>query len=203
MRRIGLTGGIATGKSHVAARLREHGIPVVDADVLSRDSVAPGSPGLAAAVARFGQDILHPDGSLDRSRLGNIVFRDLDARRDLEAIVHPFVRQRIEEFFTSQPPTVPVAVADIPLLYETGRERGFDAVVVVACSPEAQLQRVMSRDGLTREDAERRIASQWPIQEKVKRADYVIHTDGSYEDTDEQVKQLVVRLRHATGAAGP
>lgn len=202
MRRIGLTGGIATGKSHVVARLRAHGIPVVDADVLSRDSVAPGSPGLAATVARFGRDILRPDGSLDRSRLGDIVFRDSDARRDLEAIVHPFVRQRIEEFFALQPATIPFAVADIPLLYETGRAFGFDGVVVVACLPETQLQRVMTRDGLTREAAERRIGSQWPIGEKVKRADYVIHTDGSHSDTDEQVKQLVGRLQQRSGAAG-
>jgi dephospho-CoA kinase len=199
VRRIGLTGGIATGKSHVVTRLREHGVPVVDADVLSRESVATGSPGLAAAVARFGPGILDPEGALDRSRLGDIVFRDQAARRDLEAIVHPFVRERIEAFFTSVPASEPFAVADIPLLYETGREKGFDAIIVVACSLETQLARVMTRDGLSREDAQRRIASQWPIEEKVKRADHVIRTDGTYADTDAQVTRLVDRLRRVDG----
>lgn len=199
MRRIGLTGGIATGKSHVLARFREHGIPVIDADVLSRESVAPGSPGLTSAISRFGQGILRSDGSLDRAALGAIVFRDPGARRDLEAIVHPFVRQHIEEFFSALPSSQPFAVADVPLLYESGREDAFDVVVVVACTPEAQLQRVMARDGLSREDAERRIASQWPIEEKVRRADHVIRTDGTYEDTDAQVAELILQLRQASG----
>ena len=195
MRRIALTGGIATGKSHVITRLREHGVPVVDADVLSRESVAAGSPGLGAVVARFGPTILGPDGTLDRARLGAIVFSDPEARRDLEAIVHPFVRQGIEDFFGALPVSEPFAVADVPLLYETGRNDRFGAVIVVACTPEAQLERVMARDALTRADAERRIASQWPIAEKVERADYVIRTDGTYADTDSQVLELVRRLR--------
>ena len=193
MRRIGLTGGIATGKSHVAARLREHGIPVVDADVLSRDSVASGSPGLAAAVARFGQDILHPDGSLDRSRLGDIVFRDLDARRDLEAIVHPAVYGAIEAWFATLP-AMACAVADIPLLYETGREGDFDAVVVTACAPDEQLRRLMARDGLSSEAARQRIEAQLPLTEKVRRADHVICTDGSHAETDKAVDALVLML---------
>ena len=202
MRRIGLTGGIATGKSHVLAQFREHGVPVIDADVLARESVAPGSQGLAGAVSRFGPEILRPDGSLDRAALGAIVFRDAAAKGDLEAIVHPYVRQRIEEFFAAIPSSVPFAVADIPLLYESGRAEGFDAIVVVACSRERQLERVMARDGLSREDAERRIASQWPIEEKVERADYVIRTDGTYADTDAQVADLLVRLRRASGGVG-
>jgi dephospho-CoA kinase len=202
MRRIGLTGGIATGKSHVLARFREHGVPVIDADVLARESVAPGSQGLAGAVSRFGPEILRPDGSLDRAALGAIVFRDATARRDLEAIVHPYVRQRIEAFFAAIPSSVPFAVADIPLLYESSREEGFDAVVVVACARERQLERVMARDGLSREDAERRIASQLPIEEKVKRADHVIRTDGTYADTDAQVAELLIRLQQASGGVG-
>ncbi len=143
--------------------------------------------------------ILGPDGTLDRARLGAIVFSDPEARRDLEAIVHPFVRQGIEDFFGALPVSEPFAVADVPLLYETGRNDRFDAVIVVACTPEAQLERVMARDALTREDAERRIASQWPIAEKVKRADYVIRTDGTYADTDSQVLELVRRLRRDSG----
>ena len=198
MRRIALTGGIATGKSHVAARFRHHGVPVVDADVLSRESVAAGSPGLAAVVSRFGPDILSASGTLDRERLGAIVFGDVDARRDLEAIVHPFVRRGIEDFFATLPASERFAVADVPLLFETGRESQFDAVIVVACTPQTQLQRVMERDGLTRENAQRRIASQWPIEEKVSRADYVIRTDGSYAATDEQVDRLVKELRQDT-----
>jgi dephospho-CoA kinase len=201
VRRIGLTGGIATGKSHVVTKLREHGVPVVDADVLSHESVAAGSPGLAAVASRFGPTILRADGTLDRARLGAIVFRDPEARRDLEAIVHPFVRQGIEAFFVALPVSEPFAVADVPLLYETGRQDRFDGVIVVACTPETQLERIMARDDLIREDAERRIASQWPIAEKVKRADYVVRTDGTNADTDAQVLELVKRLRREAGHA--
>lgn len=195
MRRIGLTGGIATGKSYVASRLRTAGVPVVDADLLARDAVAPGTEGLAAVVARFGRDVLTADGLLDRARVGEIVFRDTAARRDLEAIVHPFVRRGIEQFFQSVPPGVPFAVADIPLLYETGRQRQFEKVIVAACSRDTQLQRVMARDGAARDEAERRIAAQLPIAAKVTLADYVIRTDGTHEETDAQVARVIEELR--------
>jgi dephospho-CoA kinase len=195
MRRIALTGGIATGKSYVASRLREAGVPVVDADVLARDAVAPGTDGLAAVVERFGNDVLTPEGTLDRARVGEIVFRDSAARRDLEALVHPFVRREIEAFFQRVPPDVPFAVADVPLLYETGRQRQFEKVVVAACSRETQLQRVMARDGATREEAERRVAAQLPIEAKVTLADYVIRTDDTHEETDAQVARLMDELR--------
>jgi dephospho-CoA kinase len=195
MLRLGLTGGIGTGKSYVVRRLREAGVPVVDADVLARDAVARGTPGLDAIVARFGRDVLTPDGDLDRARLGALVFRDVDARRDLEQIVHPVVRRGIATFFESRPPDTLLAVADIPLLYETRRERQFDKVLVVACAPALQIERVMARDALSREDAERRLAAQLPIEEKVRRADYVIRTDGTHAETDAQVAQLLDRLR--------
>ena len=195
MVRVGLTGGIATGKSHVARRLREAGVPVVDADVLARDAVAPGSAGLAAIVERFGREVLTPDGTLDRARLGDLVFRDNTARRDLEQIVHPVVRDGIDRFFAGLPADTKVAVADIPLLYESGREHDFDTVVVVACAPAVQVERVMSRDGLSREAAERRVAAQLPIEEKVKKADVVIRTDGSVAETDAQVLELLTSLR--------
>jgi dephospho-CoA kinase len=201
MQKLALTGGIATGKSHVARRMREAGVPVVDADVISHDIVAPGTPGLAAVVARFGQSILLPDGTLARARLGDIVFRDAAARRDLEAIVHPAVREAIDEFFGQLPANTPFAVADIPLLYETGRDGRFDKVIVVACSRDRQVERVMARDGLTRANAERRLASQWPIEDKVARADYVIRTDGSYDETDAQVAALLDRFRVDLGRA--
>jgi dephospho-CoA kinase len=192
---VALTGGIGTGKSYVLRRLREAGVPIVDADVLAREAVARGSPGLAAVVERFGPQVLTAQGDLDRPRLGDLVFRDDAARRDLEAIVHPIVRRGIAVFFESLPPDAPLAVADIPLLYETHRERQFDKVVVAACTPAAQVKRVMARDGLSREEAERRIASQLPIDEKARRADYVIRTDGTYEDTNAQIARVLDALR--------
>jgi len=187
MLKVALTGGIATGKSYVARRLCEAGVPVVDADVLSREAVATGTPGLAAVVDRFGRDVLTAEGVLDRTRLGDIVFRDDAARRDLEALVHPAVRRGIEAFFAGLPPAINLAVADIPLLYESRRERQFDKVIVVACAPGTQIDRVMVRDGLARDEAARRVAAQLPIEEKARRADVVIHTDASFAETDAQV----------------
>ena len=201
MRRGALTGGIATGKSYVAKRLVRAGIPLVDADIVAREVVAPGTPGLAAIVARFGDGILLADGTLDRPRLGAIVFADAGARRDLEAIVHPAVRARIELFFTTLAPDTRYGVADVPLLYETGRDKQFAKVIVAACTPETQVARVMSRDQLSREDARRRLAAQLPIAEKVRRADYVIHTDGSYEETNHAVDRLVEQLNAELGGA--
>ena len=194
MTRIGLTGGIATGKSYVVRQLREAGVPVVDSDVLARGAVAPGTTALTAIVERFGPEILTA-GELDRARLGELVFRDADARRELEAIVHPVVRRGIAEFFRALPPDTPLAVADIPLLFETHGERNFDKVIVVACAPETQIERIMARDGLTRDAAERRVAVQLPIEEKVRRADYVILTDGPYEETTAQVATVLASLR--------
>jgi dephospho-CoA kinase len=194
MIRLGLTGGIATGKSYVVSRLRHAGVPVIDADVLAHDAVARGTPGLAAVVERFGPEMLSAAGDLDRRRLADIVFRDEAARRDLENIIHPVVRRGMAEFFERLPAATPVAAADIPLLYETHRERHFDKVVVVACAPDTQIARLMARDNLSREAAERRIAAQLPIEEKMRRADYVIRTDGSHEETDAQVSQLLDSL---------
>ena len=194
MIKVGLTGGIATGKSYAVRRLRHSGVPVVDADVLAHEAVAPGTPGLAAVVERFGPDVLSATGDLDRQRLGELVFRDETARRDLENIIHPVVRRGIAEFFDDLPPDTRVAVADIPLLYETHRERHFDKVVVIACAPETQIARLMARDNLSREAAERRVAAQLPIEEKVRRADYVIRTDGTYEETDAQIARLLDAL---------
>jgi dephospho-CoA kinase len=138
------------GKTYVAARLRRAGVPVIDADLLAREVVAPGTPGLAAVVARFGSEILTPEGALNRPALGAVVFADPAARHDLEAIVHPAVRQRIDAFLAAVPSTTPFAVADIPLLFETGRAAEFDVVVVAACTPEQQLTR---GDGPRRRDA--------------------------------------------------
>jgi dephospho-CoA kinase len=147
-------------------------------------------------VRRFGQGVLDDAGAVDRRKLGAIVFSDPAARRDLEAIIHPEVRRRTEEWFTRLDPAVHAfAVADIPLLYEVHRDRELDAVVVVACDPHTQLARVMKRDGLSEPEARRRIDAQLPIQEKVARADFVVTTDGSIEETNDQVDRLVRVLR--------
>ena len=194
IRRIGLTGGIATGKSYVAGKIKEAGVPMVDADVLSREVVAPGTPGLAAVRRRFGPDAVRRDGTMDRVRIAQIVFKDKRARLDLEAIIHPAVQKAIDEFFATLPKRTPFAVADIPLLFETGRENQFNAVVVVACPREMQLQRLMERNKLSKEDAERRLNAQLPIDQKVKKATHVIRTEGTFEDTDKQVADLIKKL---------
>ena len=196
VRRVALTGGIATGKSHVRVRLEQLGVATIDSDRLARDAVAPGSAGLAAVVRRFGREVLAADGSLDRAKVGTIVFADPAARHDLEAIVHPEVRRTTDVWFASLNPAIdPFAVADIPLLFEVGRERDFDAVIVVACEAETQVHRVMERDGLTEAEARQRLAAQLPIADKITRADFVIRTDGRYAETDQQVDSVLSALR--------
>ncbi len=193
MRKVALTGGIATGKSSVRRRFAHHGVPTIDADALAHAALAPGTPGAVRAVERFGAAIRLPDGGIDRKVLGALVFGDEAARRDLEAIVHPAVYGAIEAWFATLP-AMACAVADIPLLYETGREGDFDAVVVTACAPDEQLRRLMARDGLSSEAARQRIEAQLPLTEKVRRADHVIRTDGSHAETDKAVDALVVML---------
>jgi dephospho-CoA kinase len=194
MLRAALTGGIATGKSYCIARFGSLGVPVIDADHLAREAVAFGSPGLAAVAHRFGDGILRPDGALDRAALARIVFSDRAARADLEAIIHPEVYRRIREWAANLPAGTRVAIADIPLLFETGHQHEFDRVIVCACPPEEQVRRLIVRDGLSDEDARARLAAQWPIEEKMARADFVIHTDGSYADTDLQVSTIYETL---------
>jgi dephospho-CoA kinase len=200
MLRVALTGGIGTGKSYVARQLAAAGIPVVDADRLARDVVATGTPALADVVRRFGPDMLDEHGALRRAALAALVFADATARRDLEAIVHPAVRRGIDDFFAGLPSDTPFAVADIPLLYETDRAADFDAVIVAACPPEMQVSRVMARDGATEAEARRRMAAQLPIAAKVARADYVVDTSGTFEDTNRAVDR--VRTALITRAAG-
>lgn len=195
IRKIALTGGIATGKTYVANRVRGAGVPVVDADALSRDVVAPGTPALAAIRKRFGPDAVRRDGTMDRIRVGQIIFKDKRARLDLEAIIHPAVAKAINDFFAGLPKRTPFAVADIPLVFETGRDKEFDATIVVACPRELQLQRLMERNKFSKEDAERRLAAQLPIDQKVKKATYVIRNDGSFAETDAQVDALIAALR--------
>lgn len=194
MLRVALTGGIATGKSYCLGRFAALGMPTIDADVLARDAVAPGSPGLAAVVDRFGPAILRPDGALDRAALGRLVFHDSRARGALEAIIHPDVYRRIREWFANLPAGTRVGMADIPLLFETGHNHEFDRVVVCACDPREQLRRLMARDNLEEGAARARLAAQLPIDEKASRADHVIWTDGGYADTDLQVNTVFEAL---------
>ena len=195
VRRVAITGGIGTGKSHVRAQFEALGVPTIDADALSRRVLAPGTPGLAAVVRRFGFDVLNVNGVLDRRKLASIVFADTQARKDLEAIVHPAVQRATDEWFAVINPDVhPFAIADIPLLYEVGRQGAFDAVIVVACDPEIQLRRVMARDAVTETEARQRIAAQLPIEDKVRRAHYVIRTDGTLDQTHQQVEQVYRRI---------
>ena len=189
-----LTGGIATGKSYCVQRFASLGAEVIEADRLAREAVEPGTRGLAAIASRFGADLVRADGSLDRQALGRIVFTDARARADLEAIVHPEVYRRIREWSVNLPVSTRLAVADIPLLFETGHEHDFDTVIVCACSPEEQVRRVVARDGLTEREARARVSAQWPIEEKVNRADHVIRTDGSFGDTDRQVDEVYQRV---------
>jgi len=201
--RVALTGGIATGKSYVRTRLAEHGIPTLDADVLAREAVAAGSSGLAAVAARFGTEVLLPDGSLDRRALGNVVFADAQARADLEAIIHPRVRDATATWLDRLAAAgESLAVVDIPLLYETGRDHDFDRVIVTSCPRSQQVARVVERDGLTPAQAEARIDAQLPTDAKVQRGDFVIDTGGTFGDTNRQVDRAVEKLLELAAAAG-
>lgn len=190
MRRVGLTGGIATGKSYVRARLEALGIPAIDADAIVHELLGRGEA--AARVAdRFGASVRDPSGGIDRRALGRLVFADAAARADLEAILHPLVYDRVEQWMDAQRAAGKrSALADIPLLFETAHETDFDVVVVVACRPDEQVRRMMTRDGLEEEAARARLAAQWPIARKVARADHVIWTDGSFAETDARVDAL-------------
>jgi dephospho-CoA kinase len=201
--RVALTGGIATGKSHCLAKFAALGVPTVDADQLAHSAVEPGTPGLAAVVRRFGQHILLPDGRLDRAALGRLVFADAAARRELEAIIHPVVYAAIAGWFASVGANAAFGVADVPLLFETGREADFDRVVVTSCRPEQQLERLLARGGLTEAEARQRLAAQMPLAEKVRRATDVIDTSRTLADTDRQVEQLVRRLSQPHDSARP
>jgi dephospho-CoA kinase len=194
MLRAALTGGIATGKSYCLGQFAALGVPTIDADVLAREAAAPGTPGLAAITARFGPSVLAADGALDRPALGRLVFGDTKARAALEAILHPDVYRRIREWLANLPAGTRLAIADIPLVFETGHNHDFDEVIVAACDPDAQIRRVMARDRLSDAEARARLAAQWPIEEKVKRASRVIWTDRGFAETDRQVKAVYEML---------
>ena len=198
---VGLTGGIGSGKSEVSRRLRELGAVLIDADAVAREVVEPGTPGLAAVVAEFGEAILRPDGTLDREGLGRIVFGDPDKLARLNAIVHPLVGERIAAQMAEVEREHPdgVVVYDVPLLVENNLAGGYDVVLVVATSPETQLRRLVEQRGMTAEDAKARIAAQAPLEDKLAVADIVIDNDGTLSELDARVKQVWADLRARAG----
>jgi dephospho-CoA kinase len=199
-RRIALTGGIATGKSYCLEQFRRLGAAVIDADTIARDVVAAGTTGFDAVVARFGASVLDASGALDRATLGTLVFHDAEARRDLEAIIHPLVYEQIERWFRvlADHASDAIAIADIPLLYETNRAQDFERVVVAACSRADQVARLRAR-GMSAEEADLRLAAQLPIEEKARKADYVIETSRSMAETDRQVMDVWKTLIQVAG----
>jgi len=196
--RVGLTGGVASGKSTVATILAGLGAVLIDADVLAREVVERGTPGLAAVVAEFGSGLLTPAGDLDRAAMGALVFADADARTRLEAIVHPLVFERIVEL-ESQAPADAVVVHDIPLLAESGRADTFDSVLVVHAPPELQIARMTQARGWTREEAEARIAAQVSAEERLAVATDVIDNTGTPDDLRRRVEAVYASLHDVAG----
>ena len=201
MLRVGLTGGIGSGKSEVARRLAARGAVIIDADVAAREVVAPGTPGLAHVAADFGPEVLGPDGALDRERLGAMVFRDPALRAKLNAIVHPLVR----EWMTAAERAAAEAAAatgrdlivvhDVPLLAESGRADGFDLVIVVDVPPELQVERLVSERGMTPDQARARMAAQAGRDQRLGLADLVIDNSGSLDDLDRRVGEVWAGLQ--------
>jgi dephospho-CoA kinase len=193
--RVGLTGGIASGKSLVAAELAARGAVIIDADVLAREVVEPGTPGLAAIIERFGTDVL-ADGRLNRTRLAEIVFADPVARRDLEQIVHPAVRARAAAVERAAG-SAAIVVHVIPLLVETSQQDQFDLVVTIEVDHETQLQRLMARNGFSRAEAEARIAAQASSQDRRIAADVVLDNTGNVAELQDQIDALWAVLTSA------
>ena len=191
--RVGLTGGVASGKSTVAAILSELGATVIDADALAREVVEPGTPGLARVVEEFGPEVLTADGTMDRAKVGEIVFNDESRRRALEAIVHPLVFERYAALEAAAPDDG-VVVHDIPLLAESGRAETFDAVLVVETPAEVQVERMLEHRGWTRSDAESRIAAQATPEQRRAIATHLIVNDGSRADLRRRVEEVWAEL---------
>ena len=192
MLRVGLTGGIGSGKSEAARRLAEHGAVLIDADVAARKVVEPNSPGLAQIAAAFGDEVLRPDGSLNRERLGEIVFADPGLRAKLNAIVHPLVREWMQEaeHRAVQTDGDAIVVHDVPLLAESRGKAGFDAVIVVDVPPNLQLERLVSQRGMAAEQASARMAAQASREQRLAVADIVIDNSGSLDDLDRRVAEV-------------
>jgi dephospho-CoA kinase len=194
---IGLTGNIGSGKSTVSSRLAHLGAEVIDTDQVSREAVAPGTPGLEMVVREFGQEVLTAGGELDRARMASIVFENPSARARLEAIIHPevnrVVSRRISEYREGRG-IAPVLVVEVPLLIESGMHTMMDEVWVVTADPGAQVERVMVRSGLSREEVLKRIKAQMPQEEKCRYADRIIDNSGPIEETIRQVDAAWAQL---------
>jgi dephospho-CoA kinase len=201
--RVGLTGGIGSGKSEVARRLVAHGAVLIDADLAAREVVVPGSGGLKRIVAAFGDDVLGPDGSLDRARLGEIVFKDPELRAQLNAIVHPLVRQWMlaaeRTAVQAADPPGPIIVHDVPLLAESRGKGGFDLVIVVDVPPELQIERLVGQRGMTPDQAGARMNAQASREQRLEVADIVIDNSGSLADLDRRVAALWADLQRRAG----
>jgi dephospho-CoA kinase len=191
---VGLTGGIGSGKSTVARLLASHGAVVIDADVLARDAVEPGTPGFDAVVARFGESLVTPAGEIDRAALAAIVFADDGARADLEAIVHPAVRAAIARAIATHAVGDDVVVVDSPLLIETGAHVDFPVVIVVTASEAARIAR-LARRGMSEADVRNRLAGQRPLGDKTAHADVVLDNDGDERALEAQVDRVWTDLR--------
>lgn len=191
--RVGLTGGVASGKSTVSAMLRDLGAVVIDADLLAREVVAPGTDGLAEIAAAFGPEVLTEDGELDRAAMGTVVFRDEQKRRTLEAIIHPRVRARGADLEAAAGADA-IVVHDIPLLTETGQADAFDAVIVVDLPVEMQVDRMVRLRGMTLEEAEGRVRAQATRDQRIAVASYVIENSGTKEDLRDRVTEVFTDL---------
>jgi dephospho-CoA kinase len=196
MLRVGLTGSIGVGKSFVASVFVELGCHVLDADQTAREVVMPGTPGLKALTEAFGEEILNPDGTLDRKQLGAVVFNDESQRQRLNHILHPFIIARQDEIMNAWEAEDPdgIGIIDAALMIESGGYKRFDKLIVVHCRPEVQLERLMLRDKLSRDEALRRINSQMPQEEKQKFADYLIDTSDGFESTRSRSVQIYQNL---------
>jgi dephospho-CoA kinase len=197
MLRVGLTGSIGVGKSFVAGVLAELGCHVLDADVTAREVVEPKSIALEKVVAEFGVEVLGSDGALDRTKLGNLVFGDPQRRAKLNLILHPYIIARQDELLREWEAIAPdgIAVIDAALMIESGGYKRFDKLIVVHCRPDIQLQRLMSRNNLSREEAEKRIGAQMSQDEKKKFADYLIDTSDGFDDTRRQTETVFAALQ--------
>ena len=196
MRVLGLTGGIGSGKSSVTQMFKQLGAEVIDADQFARDVVEPGQPALAEIVSTFGRDILLSDGRLDREKLGRIIFADAAARSTLNAITHPRIRERMEAEVEERRGRPGLLLLDIPLLYENSRTSLVEKVIVVWVDLKTQLRRLTGRNRLSIEQAQQRIASQMPLDQKRARADIVIDNSGGLEDTRRQVEKIYRQFAH-------
>tara|TARA_Y100000588_G_C13778910_1_gene721491 strand:- start:57 stop:668 length:612 start_codon:yes stop_codon:yes gene_type:complete len=202
MKRVALTGGIATGKTYIRNLFTSWGIPTVDADSLARDIVKPGSSAWRLVQKRFGSEMFNDDGTIARKRLAKLVFDDSAARRALEDIIHPHVRASIDSWFDSlkESENRKFGIADIPLLFETERAREFDFIILTACSQETQISRLMKRDGLQQNEALKRLSAQLPTSQKIPFADFVIQTERTFEQIDKHALKIFHELTQKTNS---